>query len=114
MLWLTRSHRYDAAIISIFRSGEPVAGKLGEVEFRIGDTLLMVGKPKGIEGSHNDFVLVSQIGNQRIINHPVQMVIAPLFFAAMVGVVAASLTGEFTSMVWKDGETDWRLYSQIS
>jgi len=91
--------RYDAAIISIFRSGEPVSGKLGEVEFQIGDTILMVGKPKGIEGSHNDFVLVSQIGSHNIHFHPFQLVAAPLFFASMVGVVAASLTGLSLSLL---------------
>jgi di/tricarboxylate transporter len=54
---------YDAAVIAVHRNGERVPGKIGEIELRAGDTLLMQGSPDFLRAHRNspDFHLVSEI-----------------------------------------------------
>jgi di/tricarboxylate transporter len=54
---------YDAAVIAVHRNGEPVAGKIGEIVLRPGDTLLMQTAAGFLRAHHNnpDFYLVSEI-----------------------------------------------------
>jgi di/tricarboxylate transporter len=55
--------RYDAAIVGIHREGQPVAAKLGEVKFRLGDTLLVLTDPGFRERWRDrpDFLLISPL-----------------------------------------------------
>jgi di/tricarboxylate transporter len=70
---------------------------LGEVELQVGDTLLLVGRPVGMENCHDDFVLVSAVSSQKIRFDPVRMVIAPLCNLGMVAVASAELTNLLTA-----------------
>jgi len=56
---------YDAAVIAIHRNGERVSGKIGEIEMRAGDTLLMQTAPGFLRAHRNspDFYLVSRVGD---------------------------------------------------
>jgi di/tricarboxylate transporter len=56
---------YDAAVIAVHRNGERVAGKIGAIALRSGDTLLMQTAPGFMRAHRNspDFLLVSDIGD---------------------------------------------------
>lgn len=55
---------YDAAVIAVHRNGERVRGKIGDIEMRPGDTLLMQTAPDFMRAHRNspDFYLVSDVG----------------------------------------------------
>ena len=81
-------NRYDAVIIAIARNGQRVDRKIGDIELRPGDTLLLETRPTFVEQQKNsrDFLLVSLIGD----HHPPHHERAPLAIgitAAMVAVV---------------------------
>jgi di/tricarboxylate transporter len=52
---------YQAAVIAIHRDGELLSGKLGEVDLRMGDTLILVSDPGFRErwGDRDDFLLIA-------------------------------------------------------
>ena len=54
---------YDAAVIAVHRNGERVAGKIGDIVLRPGDTLLLQTAPgfARVHGNSPDFYLVSEI-----------------------------------------------------
>ncbi len=54
--------KYDAAIIGIHRRGEKVSGKIGSIDLRIGDVLLMVTGPRFMELSakSSDFIILQE------------------------------------------------------
>jgi len=55
---------YDAAVIAVHRNGARLAGKVGDIVLRPGDTLLLQTGP-GFLGAHRnnpDFYLVSEVG----------------------------------------------------
>jgi di/tricarboxylate transporter len=56
--------RYQAAVLAIHRAGQRIEGKLGTVELRLGDTLLLVADNAFRDRwrDRNDFLLVSGIG----------------------------------------------------
>jgi di/tricarboxylate transporter len=58
---------YDAAVIAVHRNGERVPGKIGEIQLRAGDTLLLQGAPGFLRAHRNspDFYLVSEIAETR-------------------------------------------------
>jgi di/tricarboxylate transporter len=63
--------RYGAVIIAVARDGERIAGKIGDIGLRPGDTLLLEAVPAFLEqyrGSR-DFLLVSEVGGARPPNH---------------------------------------------
>jgi di/tricarboxylate transporter len=81
-------NRYGAVIIALARNGERVARKIGDIELRPGDTLLLETRPDFVVQQKNsrDFLLVSRIGN----HHPPDHSRAPIAIgiaAAMVAVV---------------------------
>jgi len=53
--------KYDAAIIAVNRDGERLTGKIGEVDLRPGDLLLLLAGAdfKGIADASNDFYFIS-------------------------------------------------------
>ncbi len=56
--------RYQAAVVGIHRSGDPVEAKFGEVRLRPGDTLLVLAAD-GFDQrwrNHGDFLLVARLG----------------------------------------------------
>ncbi len=56
--------RFQAAVVAIHRAGEKVSGKLGEVELRHGDTLLVLAGPefKRDWGDTHTFLVVARLG----------------------------------------------------
>ena len=62
---------YNAAIIAVSRNGEKIRQKIGNIELRAGDTLLMVSNPAFVEQQHNsrDFYLVSGLPEVQPIRH---------------------------------------------
>ncbi len=55
--------RYQAAVIAIHRSGQAVAAKLGEVELKLGDTLILLADPgfRDRWRDRGDFLMVSSM-----------------------------------------------------
>lgn len=55
--------RYDAVVIAVARNGARVRGKVGDIQIRTGDTLLLESRPSFINRQRNsrDFLLVSEI-----------------------------------------------------
>jgi di/tricarboxylate transporter len=62
---------YDAAVVAVHRNGERVAGKLGDIVLRAGDTLLMQAAPSFLSAHHGslDFYLVSEIQDANTPRH---------------------------------------------
>jgi di/tricarboxylate transporter len=55
--------RYDAAVVAVARNGERVPGRIGDVELKPGDTLLLEADPGFVERNRNsrDFYLVGAL-----------------------------------------------------
>jgi di/tricarboxylate transporter len=55
--------RYDAVVIAVARNGARVRGKVGDIELRTGDTLLLESRPSFLTRQRNsrDFLLVSEV-----------------------------------------------------
>ncbi|TAK56279.1 MAG: SLC13 family permease [Gammaproteobacteria bacterium] len=73
---------YGAAIISISREGSRIPGKVGDIEFRPGDTLLVEAGPSFVEKHKHsrDFLLVSALQDSA----PPDFRRAPLSFAILL------------------------------
>ncbi len=54
---------YNAAVIAVGRNGERIKGKIGDIELRAGDTLLLEAHPSFVAQQRNsrDFYLVSEV-----------------------------------------------------
>jgi di/tricarboxylate transporter len=84
--------RYNAVIIALARNGERLKRKIGDIELRAGDTLLLECRPAFVEQQRNsrDFLLVSQLGDSHPLNHD-RALTAIAIVAGMVAVVTAGL-----------------------
>lgn len=62
---------YDAAVIAVHRSGERLAGKIGDIVLRAGDTLLLQCSPGFVRAHRNNpaFYLVSEVGDAEPVRH---------------------------------------------
>ena len=80
--------RYDAAIVAIHRNGERLAGKIGEMELRAGDVLLVFSGSNFLSRAKNNraFYILSHIEEAEDIN----VVKVSLVFAALVTSVILS------------------------
>lgn len=86
--------RYGAAIIAIHRAGERVDGKLGTVELRAGDSLLVLSEPAFVErwSEHRDFaVLVPHTVPEPTDRDRKRRLFTVLTFAGMVVLAASGL-----------------------
>jgi len=83
--------RYQAAVVGIHRSGDPVEAKFGQVRLRTGDTLLVLAADGFDErwSNHNDFLLVSRLGG----SPPRATRRAPVALLAIVALVVLPATG---------------------
>jgi len=88
--------RYDAVVIAAARNGERLRGKIGDIELRAGDTLLLECRPSFAERQRNskDFLLVSEVQKAYIPRHERAWVAAAIL-AGMVALVAAELMSMF-------------------
>ena len=105
--------RYDAAVIAVYRDGERIQGKIGDIRIAPGDALLLQGHPDFVARHRNDrdFLLVSAIDGARPLRHErgwlavailaVMVVVASMedffgvtvFLAATLGATAMLVTG---------------------
>ncbi len=83
--------RYQAAVIAVHRAGQRVGAKLGEVELRAGDTLLVIADPEWRErwSDRNDFLLISRLGGPPRARSKRALGVA----AVAVGIVASAASG---------------------
>jgi di/tricarboxylate transporter len=79
---------YQAAIISISRDGSRLPGKLGDIEFRPGDTLLVEAGPGFVQKYRysREFLLVSLLQDSQ----PADFKRAPLAVAIVIGMMVAA------------------------
>lgn len=83
--------RYDAAVLAVHRHGERIAGKIGEIALRPGDTLLLLAGDNFFKtwNQSRDFYLVSKITDVPALNRKKSII----SFLALVGMVALSAIG---------------------
>ena len=83
--------RYQAAVVGIHRSGDPVEAKFGQVRLRTGDTLLVLAADGFDErwSNHSDFLLVSRLGG----SPPRATRRAPVALLAVVALVVLPAAG---------------------
>jgi di/tricarboxylate transporter len=63
--------RYDAAVIAVYRNGERITGKIGDIVLRPGDALLLQAHPGFVARHRNnrDFLLVSPVADSQPPRH---------------------------------------------
>ena len=83
--------RFNAVILSLSREGKRVPGKLGDITFRMGDTLLLEASHEFVEQYRfrRDFLLVSALNDST----PPDFHKAPRALAILVVMVLASASG---------------------
>ena len=83
---------YDAAVIAVHRNGERLAGKIGEIVLRAGDTLLMQCAPGFFRAHQNspDFFLVSELEHESLPRYD-RAWISLAILLGMVAVVTAGI-----------------------
>jgi di/tricarboxylate transporter len=83
--------RYQAAVVAIHRAGQRIADKLGDVELRAGDTLLVVADPGWNDrwGDRQDFILISPLAGAPRIRTRRALAVA----AVAVAIVVTAATG---------------------
>lgn len=111
-------NRYGAVVIAVSRSGERVPGRIGDIELRAGDALLLEASPRFVDQHRNarDFYLVSRLdgaGPPTTAQAPIALTILLLMvalagtglldmlqaaFLAAVGMLAARCVSERTAL----------------
>lgn len=120
---------YDAVVIAVSRSGERVSGKIGDIEIRAGDTLLLEGPRSFVEEHRNrsGFYLVSEIRDTAAPRHN-RAILALSILACMIvavgtgiatmlqaaAVAAACLVLTHCCALWQIRKAvDWRVLTVI-
>lgn len=83
--------RFNAVILSVSREGKRVPGKLGDITFRMGDTLLLEASQQFVEQYRfrRDFLLVSALNDST----PPDFRKAPVALGILLTMVVVSATG---------------------
>lgn len=83
--------RFNAVILSVSREGRRIPGKLGNIKFRVGDTLLLEASHQFVEHYRfrRDFLLVSAINDST----PPDFRRAPIALGILAGMVVLTATG---------------------
>jgi di/tricarboxylate transporter len=83
--------QYQAAILAVHRAGHRIDAKIGDVELRVGDTLLLVADPgfKDRWGDRRDFLLISALRPAPPTTSPK----APLVALVVFGIVGLAASG---------------------
>ncbi len=84
--------RYDAVVIAVARNGARVRGKVGDIQVRTGDTLLLESRPSFLTRQRNsrDFLLVSEVRNASLPRYE-RAWTAVAILAAMVLIAASGV-----------------------
>ena len=82
---------YNAVVIAVARNGERLQGKIGDIELRPGDTLLIEAHAGFVprQKDSRDFYLVSSVANST----PRQFEKAPVAFLILIGMVVLATVG---------------------
>ncbi len=93
---------YDAAVVAIHRNGEQIPSRLGDVELRSGDTLVLLTREDftGRWRNSRDFYLVSKLDTVRVENK--RLGLATL--AVVVAMVAAASLGGLLPPIGPGGQ----------
>ena len=77
---------YNAAVIAVHRGAERIAGRIGDIVLRPGDTLLLQTGNRFARAHHNnpDFYLVSTVEEARPVRHDKAMICAGLMVVLVV------------------------------
>jgi di/tricarboxylate transporter len=91
--------KYNASIVSIYREGEHLRKKIGDIQIEGGDTLLLICKKSWVPKlkKNSDFIVVSQVGGSMLRPNYFKLVIAPLISIAMIAVSAAGIIDLLTA-----------------
>jgi di/tricarboxylate transporter len=79
---------YNAVVLAVARNGERLPGKIGDIELRTGDTLLLEAHPSFVEQNRNsrDFFLVSELQD----SNPPHYEKAGVALTILVGMILAA------------------------
>ena len=111
--------RYQAAVIAIHRSGQPVHAKLGQVRLKLGDTLILLADPDFRERwrDRGDFLMVAEMdGSPPALSRKAWIValvglaivglagagILPILHASLAGAVVLVAAGVLTAKEARD------------
>eukprot|EP01100_Stratorugosa_tubuloviscum_P005739 TRINITY_DN254_c0_g2_i1.p1 TRINITY_DN254_c0_g2~~TRINITY_DN254_c0_g2_i1.p1 ORF type:complete len:669 (-),score=352.75 TRINITY_DN254_c0_g2_i1:136-2142(-) len=85
--------KFNAAIVSIYREGEPLQQRIGDIKLQAGDTLLLVSKPNFVEKhkNSNDFLVAYEIGGSHLAYDGWRQICACLLAILMIILNAADL-----------------------
>lgn len=88
--------RFNSVILSVSREGRRVPGKLGDIQFRMGDTLLLEASHEFVEQYRfrRDFLLVSALNDST----PPDFSKAPLALGILLAMVLVSASGLLSIM----------------
>jgi di/tricarboxylate transporter len=84
--------RYNAVVLAVARNGERLRAKIGDIELRAGDTLLLESGPNFLAQQRNsrDFLLVSELQGVTIPRHD-KMLVAVGILGVMVALASTGL-----------------------
>ncbi len=87
-------NRYDAAVIAVYRNGERIASKIGDIVLKTGDTLLLQAAPRFLDRHRNnrDFLLLSPVADSQPARHRR----AGVALAIMIGMIAVVAAENYT------------------
>lgn len=88
--------RYNAVVIAVSREGRRLPGRIGDIQLRAGDALLLEAPPNFVEQQRNtrDFYLVSRLDSAG----PPTTAQAPVALAILVAMVATAALGVLTML----------------
>ncbi len=92
---------YDAAIVAIHRNGVRLGTKIGDVELRAGDTLLLQTGPNFSRAYRNnpDFYLVSDVEDSHPVRHDRAWRAAAIFIALILAFLSGKVDIALASMI---------------
>ncbi len=96
--------KYGAVIVAVHRAGQQMAGKIGDMRLRPGDTLLMEAPPgfAARHGSSHDFHLVTERRDPATLRHD-RAWIALIILAMVVGAITSGINPMVAAMAGAGG-----------
>jgi len=96
--------RYNAVVLAVARNGERLRAKIGDIELRAGDTLLLESGPNFLAQQRNsrDFLLVSELQGVTIPRHD-RIWVAISVLGVMVGLASTGLLSMFEAALVASG-----------
>jgi di/tricarboxylate transporter len=87
-------NRYGAAIFAVARDGETIKSKIGDIELKPGDTLLLETHDEFVRQQRytKDFLLVGEVENSQPVRHEQRNISAVILLAMVLSVALGFLT----------------------